>query len=87
MSETAEPAGEGPAPEPPAAPAPDPGPLRAQRALVAPATVDRAARSVQVVWSTGARAQCRPTREACEQRDDVEGHGDTERLKARRFTH
>jgi hypothetical protein len=32
-------------------------PVVAQRALVAPVTVNRAARSVEVVWSTGARAR------------------------------
>ncbi|MGG5819635.1 prohead protease/major capsid protein fusion protein [Falsiroseomonas sp. HW251] len=49
-----------------AAPAPDAAPDRvpdceqvivAQRALTAPATVDRGARTVEVVWSTGARAR------------------------------
>ena len=35
----------------------EPVPLMAARALVAPATVDRAARTVEVVWSTGARAR------------------------------
>ncbi len=48
MTETIEPA-----------PTPDisPVPIVAQRALAAPATVDRAARTVEVVWSTGARAR------------------------------
>ena len=32
-------------------------PIVAARALTAPATVDRAARTVEVVWSTGARAR------------------------------
>jgi hypothetical protein len=32
-------------------------PLVAHRAITAPATVDRAARTVEVVWSTGARAR------------------------------
>jgi hypothetical protein len=32
-------------------------PVIAQRALTAPATVDRAARTVEVIWSTGARAR------------------------------
>jgi phage head maturation protease len=32
-------------------------PIIAQRAIAAPATVDRAARTVEVVWSTGARAR------------------------------
>ena len=35
----------------------DPAPVIATRALAAPATVDRAARTVEVVWSTGARAR------------------------------
>ena len=35
----------------------EPAPLVAARALAAPATVDRAARTVEVVWSTGARAR------------------------------
>jgi hypothetical protein len=33
------------------------GPIVAQRAITAPATVDQAARTVEVVWSTGARAR------------------------------
>jgi hypothetical protein len=42
----------------PAAPVPADGPsIVAQRALAAPVTVDRAARTVEVVWSTGARAR------------------------------
>jgi hypothetical protein len=51
MTETAEPGGGDPAPELPVAP------IVAQRAVAAPATVDRAARTVEVVWSTGARAR------------------------------
>ena len=51
MTETTEPGGGDPAPD-----APD-MPIVAQRALAAPATVDRAARTVEVVWSTGARAR------------------------------
>jgi hypothetical protein len=51
MSETTEPGGSDAAPETPAVP------IVAQRALAAPATVDRAARTVEVVWSTGARAR------------------------------
>ncbi len=35
----------------------DPVPVIAARALAAPATVDRTARTVEVVWSTGARAR------------------------------
>ena len=34
-----------------------PAPILAARALAAPATVDRLARTVEVVWSTGARAR------------------------------
>ena len=51
MSEPIEPGGGDPAPDAPAMP------IVAQRALAAPATVDRAARTVEVVWSTGARAR------------------------------
>ncbi|HYZ31117.1 MAG TPA: terminase, partial [Crenalkalicoccus sp.] len=51
MSESMEPGGDAPAPEVPTAP------IVAQRAIAAPATVDRAARTVEVVWSTGARAR------------------------------
>jgi hypothetical protein len=51
MSETTEPGGGDAAPDAPAMP------IVAQRALEAPATVDRAARTVEVVWSTGARAR------------------------------
>ena len=45
------------APELAAAPMAGDLPLVAQRAVTAPATVDRAARTVEVVWSTGARAR------------------------------
>lgn len=51
MTETTEPGGGDPAPDAPVLP------IVAQRALAAPATVDRAARTVEVVWSTGARAR------------------------------
>ena len=51
MPEPIEPAGSDAAPDGPAMP------IVAQRALAAPATVDRAARTVEVVWSTGARAR------------------------------
>ena len=57
MTETTEPAGSDAAPEPAAAPTVAEVPLLAQRAITAPATVDRAARTVEVVWSTGARAR------------------------------
>jgi hypothetical protein len=60
MTETTEPAGAAPAPEPFAAPdrVPTAGQsITAHRALAAPATVDRVARTVEVVWSTGARAR------------------------------
>ncbi|WP_337875677.1 prohead protease/major capsid protein fusion protein [Elioraea sp.] len=57
MTETTEPAGSDAAPEPAAAPTVAEVPLLAQRAITAPATVDRAARTVEVVWSTGARAK------------------------------
>jgi hypothetical protein len=40
-----------------AAPARPVAPITAQRAIAAPATVDRASRTVEVVWSTGARAR------------------------------
>jgi hypothetical protein len=43
--------------EEPGAAAPEAPIIVAQRALAAPATVDRAARTVEVVWSTGARAR------------------------------
>jgi hypothetical protein len=60
MTEPIEPGGDTPAPD--QEPAPDRMPthgqsLIAQRALAAPLTVDRAARTVEVVWSTGARAR------------------------------
>jgi len=51
MTVAADPGGGDPAPDTPAVP------VVAQRALAAPATVDRAARTVEVVWSTGARAR------------------------------
>lgn len=60
MTETTEPAGAAPAPEPSATPdrLPTTGQATtAHRALAAPATVDRAALMVEVVWSTGARAR------------------------------
>jgi len=57
MTEPIEPAGGDAAPEPAAAPTAADVPLVAQRAITAPATVDRAARTVEVVWSTGARAR------------------------------
>ncbi|MCQ4160984.1 HK97 family phage prohead protease [Roseomonas sp. GC11] len=51
MSDSAEPGGETSAPDASVMP------IVAQRAIAAPATVDRAARTVEVVWSTGARAR------------------------------
>ncbi len=57
MTETAEPGGGDPAPEPSAAPVVADVPPVAHRAITAPTTVDRAARTVEVVWSTGARAR------------------------------
>jgi hypothetical protein len=51
MTDTVEPPGEAPEAERAAAP------VLAQRALTAPCTVDRVARTVEVVWSTGARAR------------------------------
>jgi hypothetical protein len=57
MTEIADPDGGNPAPESPAASAAADVPLVAHRALAAPATVDQAARTVEVVWSTGARAR------------------------------
>ena len=60
MTEPIEPGGGDPAPEPIAAPdrLPTAGQsIVAHRALTAPATVDRTARTVEVVWSTGARAR------------------------------
>ena len=60
MTETTEPGGSNAAPDPAAVPdrVPDDGQsMLAQRALAAPVTVDRAARTVEVVWSTGARAR------------------------------
>ena len=60
MTEPIETSGGSPTPE--AAPAPDRMPSEGQsitacRALTAPVTVDRAARTVEVIWSTGARAR------------------------------
>jgi hypothetical protein len=60
MTEITDPGGSDPAPVDPALP--DRLPLdgqsiTARRAITAPATVDRAARTVEVVWSTGARAR------------------------------
>jgi hypothetical protein len=52
MTETSEPSGCDAAPEPDAVPASTDAPLVAHRAITAPATVDRAARTVEVVWST-----------------------------------
>ena len=43
--------------EPAEAGADDPAPVIAARALAAPATVDATARTVEVIWSTGARAR------------------------------
>ncbi|MBX9701841.1 MAG: HK97 family phage prohead protease, partial [Acetobacteraceae bacterium] len=60
MTEPIEPGGSDAAPGPAAAPdrMPDAGQsIIACRALAAPVTVNRAARTVEVVWSTGARAR------------------------------
>jgi hypothetical protein len=60
MTETTDPGGSDPAPADPALPdrLPSDGQsITARRAITAPATVDRAARTVEVVWSTGARAR------------------------------
>ncbi len=60
MTEPIEPGGSDAAPEPAAAPDRLPAggqSIVAHRAITAPATVDRAARTVEVVWSTGARAR------------------------------
>ena len=60
MTETTDPGGNDPAPADPALPdrlLPDGQSITARRAITAPATVDRAARTVEVVWSTGARAR------------------------------
>jgi hypothetical protein len=60
MTETTDPGGSDPAPADPALPdrlPPDGQSITARRAITAPATVDRAARTVEVVWSTGARAR------------------------------
>jgi hypothetical protein len=57
MDEPNDPGGSDPAPEIAAAQGAGDGPLVAHRALASPATVDRGARTVEVVWSTGARAR------------------------------
>jgi hypothetical protein len=60
MTETIDPGGSDPAPADPALPnrlPTDGQSITARRAITAPATVDRAARTVEVVWSTGARAR------------------------------
>jgi hypothetical protein len=60
MTEPIEPGGGDPAPDQHAAAERLPAAgqsIVAQRAITAPATVDRAARTVEVVWSTGARAR------------------------------
>jgi hypothetical protein len=60
MTKTTDPGGSDPAPVDPALPdrlPPDGQSITARRAITAPATVDRAARTVEVVWSTGARAR------------------------------
>jgi hypothetical protein len=60
MTETTDPGGDLPAPADPALPdrlPPDGQSITARRAITAPATVDRASRTVEVVWSTGARAR------------------------------
>ena len=59
MTDTSEPAGSDPAPAATHADGLPTGgkPIIAARALAAPATVNRAARTVEVVWSTGARAR------------------------------
>ncbi|WP_203075789.1 prohead protease/major capsid protein fusion protein [Falsiroseomonas ponticola] len=51
MTESTEPGGSDAAPEPIGAP------IVAHRAITAPTSVDRTARTVEVVWSTGARAR------------------------------
>jgi hypothetical protein len=57
MTDPLEPAGSNAASDASAASTAADVPLVAQRAITAPATVDRAARTVEVVWSTGARAR------------------------------
>jgi hypothetical protein len=57
MTESIDPDGGDPAPEQAAAPRGVAPPLTAHRGIAAPATVDRQARTVEVVWSTGARAR------------------------------
>jgi hypothetical protein len=57
MTEPEDPGSGDAAPDVPVVPAAADGPLVAHRALASPATVDRGARTVEVVWSTGARAR------------------------------
>jgi hypothetical protein len=57
MTESTEPGGRKAGPQPAALPDAAGLPLIAQRAIAAPATADPAARTVEVVWSTGARAR------------------------------
>ncbi|MFO0198716.1 MAG: hypothetical protein ACK530_08925, partial [Alphaproteobacteria bacterium] len=60
MTEMPDPGGSDPAPADPALPdrlRPDGQSITARRAITAPATVDRATRTVDVVLSTGARAR------------------------------
>jgi len=60
MTEMPDPGGSDPAPADPALPdrLPSDGQsITARRAITAPATVDRTSRTVEVVWSTGARAR------------------------------
>ncbi|MCA3371329.1 MAG: HK97 family phage prohead protease [Roseomonas sp.] len=60
MTETTDPGGSDPAPVDPVLPdrlPTDGQSITARRAITAPATVDRASRTVEVVWSTGARAR------------------------------
>jgi hypothetical protein len=60
MTETTDPGRSDPAPADPALPDRPPSEgqsITARRAITAPATVDRASRTVEVVWSTGARAR------------------------------
>ena len=60
MTETTEPGGSDAAPEPAAAPTAADVPLVAQRAITAPATVHRAARTVEVVCHPGNRVEGDP---------------------------
>ena len=60
MTETTDPGGSDPAPVDPVLPdrlPTDGQSITARRAITAPATVDRASRTVEVIWSTGARAR------------------------------